>query len=108
MFSDQIITPTFTDDLCLALDIFISKKPTGIYHLVGSTSISPYKLAQKISQIFAIKADIKPGSFKEYLKKDPRPRQQYMTISNQKLTKDFNLKMQTLDQALETLKSQLN
>ena len=108
MFTDQIITPTFTDDICQALRVFIDKQPTGIYHLVGSTSLSPYDLAQKIAKTFAIKADIKKGSFKEYLKKDPRPRQQYLKISNQKLQKDFNIKMKNIDSALKTLKDQLD
>jgi dTDP-4-dehydrorhamnose reductase len=108
MFSDQIITPTFIDDLVKAFDLFINKKPTGIYHVVGSTPISPFELTKKIATVFAIKADIKPGSFKEYLKKDPRPRQQYLKISNLKLQKDFNLKMSTLDQALAQVKAQLS
>jgi len=42
------------------------------------------------------------------LKKDPRPRQQYLKISNLKLQKDFNLKMSTLDQALAQVKAQLS
>lgn len=108
MFSDQIITPTFADDLCLVLKEFITNKPKGIYHAVGSTSISPFKLAQKVSQAFNLTADIKEGSFKEFMKKDPRPRQQYLKISNQKLEKELGITMKTIDQALETLKTQLN
>lgn len=107
MFSDQIITPTFIDDICQALDLFIQKKPTGIYHVTGSTPISPFDLAKKIASTFNLKADIKPGSFKEYLKKDPRPRQQFLKISSKKLQKDFNFKMSTIDQALATLQSQM-
>ncbi len=107
MFTDQIITPTFTDDLCNALRLFIDKKPIGIYHLAGSTSLSPYELAQKISTTFNLKADIKPGSFIEYMKKDPRPRQQYLKISNAKLQKDFNIQMKDIDSVLEKLKQQI-
>ena len=108
MFSDQIITPTFTDDICKVLDIFIQKKPTGIYHVTGSTPISPYDLVKKIAITFGLKADIKKGSFKEYLKKDPRPRQQFLKISNQKLKTDFNFSMSTIDQALVVLKNQIS
>ncbi len=64
-------------------------QPKGVYHLTGNTSVSPYDLAQKIAKTFNLKADIKKGSFKEYLKKDPRPRQQYSKISNKKVEKDF-------------------
>ena len=85
----------------------MDKKPTGIYHCVGSTSLSPYELAQKIAAVFAIKAEIKPISFKEYLVKAPRPRQQFLKISNAKLNHDFGIKMKTIDEALQVLKFQL-
>ena len=107
MFNDQIITPTFIDDICQALNIFINKKPTGIYHLVGSTPLSPYQLAQKVTQAFNFKTNIESGSFKDYLEKDPRPRQQYLTISNQKLKQDLNISMKDIDSALKTLRQQV-
>lgn len=107
MFTDQIITPTFIEDICQALNLFIDKKPTGIYHIVGSTSLSPYQLAKKIAQVFNLKADIKKGSFKEYMKKDPRPRQQYLKLSNSKLKKDFSIEMKNIDTALKVLKDQV-
>jgi len=107
MFTDQIITPTFIDDICQALRVFINKKPTGIYHLVGSTSLSPHQLAQKIATTFNLKADIKPSSFKDFIKQHPRPRQQYLKISNQKLKKDFSITMSDIDSALKALKDQV-
>lgn len=107
MFSDQIITPTFIDDLCRVLKLFIEKKPVGIYHCVGSTPLSPLALAQKIAAVFEIKADIKPGSFQEFLKTDPRPRQQFLKMSNAKLKHDFGYELKTIDKALTALKSQL-
>ena len=107
MFTDQVITPTFIDDLCQVFRMFMDKKPTGIYHCVGSTCLSPYELAQKIAAVFEIKAEIKPGSFQEFLKTDPRPRQQFLKLSNLKLKQDFGIKMKTIDEALETLKNQL-
>jgi len=107
MFTDQIITPTFIDDLCQALKVVISKKPTGIYHITNNTSLSPYDLAQKIAQVFQIKTDIKQGSFKEYLRQDPRPRQQYLKISNLKAKQDMDITMPTINSALSNLKDQL-
>lgn len=107
MFTDQIITPTFTDDICRALKLFIDKKTQGIYHLVGSTSLSPFDLAKKVAQVFNLQADIKPASFKAYMQTDPRPRQQYLKISNAKLCQDFGIKMKDIDAALQELKSQL-
>lgn len=108
MFSDQIITPTFIDDLCQVLKLFIAKKPSGIYHGVGSSWLSPYELAQKIAALFVIKAEIKSISFKDFLKTDPRPRQQFLKISNAKLKHDFGLEMKDIDSALKAVKAQLN
>lgn len=85
----------------------MDKKPLGIYHCVGSTPLSPYELAQKIAAVFAIKADIRPGSFKEFLKTDPRPRQQFLKLSNLKLKQDFGIEMKDIDSALKAMKSQL-
>ena len=107
MFSDQIITPTFIDDLGEVLRTFITKQPGGIYHCVGSTFLSPLELAQKIAAVFAIKAEIKPISFKDFLAKDPRPRQQFLKISNAKLKHDFGIQMKTIDEALVVLKEQI-
>jgi dTDP-4-dehydrorhamnose reductase len=108
MFTDQIITPTFIDDLCQGLKLIIAQKPRGIYHLVGSSWLSPYEIARKISQVFQLKAEIKPGSFKEYLKQDPRPRQQFLKISNAKVKKELGITMSRFDSALETIKKQLS
>jgi len=107
MFTDQIITPTFIDDICQALKVFIDKKPQGIYHLVGSTSLTPYDLALKIALVFNLQTEIKQGSFKDYLKTDPRPRQQYLRLNNAKLKADFGIEMQTIDEALLILKDQV-
>ncbi len=108
MFTDQIITPTFIDDLCQVFKTFMEKQATGIYHCVGSTYLSPYELAQKIAAVFAIKTEIKPGSFKEFLKTDPRPRQQFLKLSNAKLKQDFGIEMRTIDEALAVFKQQIN
>lgn len=107
MFTDQIITPTFIDNICQTLKVFIVKKPQGIYHLVGSSFLSPFELAKKIAAIFDIKTDIKSISFKDFLKTDPRPRQQYLRISNAKLKKDLGITMKTIDEALLILKDQV-
>ena len=42
----------FIDDIVDVIKKFIDLKPKGIYHCVGSTSLSPYDLALKIADIF--------------------------------------------------------
>src|SRR3990172_2234071 len=106
MFTDQIITPTFIDDLSAAFKTIIDKKPNGIFHAVGSSSLSPYEIAQKVAAAFELKAEIKAGSFKDFMVKDPRPRPQYLKISNAKLKSQLGVSMKTLDEALKILKDQ--
>lgn len=107
MFIDQIITPTFIDDIARALDIFIKKKPVGIYHLVGSTILSPYELACQIADCFGFdKKKMKKGSLTEFLKTTSRPRQRYLGLSNQKIKKELGIKMGTLEEALQLIKEQ--
>lgn len=109
MFSDQIITPTFIDDIVKALTKAIIKKPQGIFHCVGSTSLSPYKLALKTAKTFNLNSSlIVKSSLKEFIKNNPsgRPRQINLSLSNQKLQKELGIKMSTIDEALEIMKKQ--
>ena len=108
VFTDQKITPTFIDDIAEVKEIVIQRRPEGIYHLTGSTSLSPFKLAQKIAKIFNLKRDlIKKASLKEYLQQNKRPRQVRMELSNNKLRKELGIEMKTVDQALQLIKEQL-
>ena len=107
MSNDQYITPTFIDDVCQGFNLFIDKRPQGIYHMVGSTSLSPFQLAKKVNQVFKLNREVKSGSFIEYLKKDPRPRQQYTRLSNEKITTKLGLVMKDIDQALSAIKEQI-
>ena len=106
LFTDQIITPTFIDDICQGLKIFIDRQPQGIYHLVGNTPLSPYQLAQKIAEIFQLPGEIKKGSLQAYLQTDPRPRQKNLNVSNQKIKEDLGIEMKDIDTALKEMKKQ--
>jgi dTDP-4-dehydrorhamnose reductase len=108
MFVDQRITPTFIDDLAQALDVFIQKKPTGIYHLVGSTILSPYGLTGVIAEVFGFdKKIIKQGSLAKFQKTASRPRGFNMGLSNQKVQKELGIKMKTIKEALQLIKEQV-
>ena len=108
MFTDQIITPTFIDDVAEIIKYVFKNKPQGIYHLVGSRSLSPFDLAQRIAQTFNLdRRLIKPLLLKEFTKIDLRPRQAKMILSNKKLVRDFGIKMHTVEEALQLMKEQL-
>lgn len=110
MFSDQIITPTFIDDFAKVIDKCIRFQPKGIFHCVGSESLSPYELAKKIANTFEFnKKLIKKTTLEEIVKKNSqaRPRQKNNSLSNFKLEKELGIKMLNVDKALQKMKEQL-
>jgi dTDP-4-dehydrorhamnose reductase len=110
MFTDQIITPTFIDDVAFGISKIIDKKPTGIYHLVGSSSQSPFDMAQKIAEVLGFNRNlIIPSSLIKYLKTpNVRPYAINDALSNQKFISEFGFIPKTLTEGLEEMKKQLN
>lgn len=110
MFTDQISTPTYIDDIATAIDYFIQKKPTGVFHAVGSSSQSAYELAVIIAQTWGLDPSIiKKGSLAEYLKTqtpDSRPWQQSLILSNAKIT-NLGLSFKTTTASLLDMKKQM-
>ncbi len=110
MFTDQTTTPTFIDDIALGLQHFFTHQPVGIYHLVGSSSQSPYDLAVLIADIFHLnKNQLQPSSLRDYLVANPppaRPWQINLSLSNHKVY-TLGIKTRTITDGLMELKKQL-
>jgi len=109
LFNDQITTPTLIDDIATGLNIIITKKPIGIYHLVGSSSQSPYDMALQIAKTFNLDEGLlKPSSLQQYLKQpNIRPYSLNCAISNQKFISEFGFTPHTLSQGLQIIKKQI-
>lgn len=109
MFSDQICTYTFIDDIAASLGYFLENKNTGIYHLVGSSSHSPYEMAKLVASTFGLDQNlVKPSSLEDYIKSQPegsRPWQKTLVTSNQKAV-NLGLSFKTLPEGLEETKKQ--
>lgn len=109
MFADQKITPTFIDDIALGIKEIIGEKTEGIFHLTGSSFVSPFALSQMIAEVFGFnKEQIKKGNLAEYIKNNPnsRPYQRNLSLSNEKSQEILKIEMKTIDEALACLKSQ--
>lgn len=103
-FTDSLITPTYVDDIATGFDRLISTHFQGIYHLVGSTSLSPYDLSCKVASHFGYDPQlVKRGSLAKYQETNPRPFAQYLSISNQKATTELELTFLGIDQGLNLL-----
>ena len=111
MFSDQICTYTFIDDIATALAYFIENKITGTYHLVGSSSHSPYEMCLEVAKVFNLDQSlISASSLEEFIKSQPegsRPWQKTLITSNEKV-KSLGLTFKTLAEGLEEVKRQLS
>ncbi|MBI2031339.1 MAG: SDR family oxidoreductase [Candidatus Levybacteria bacterium] len=103
---DQIITPTFIDDIVQALDFIIKNKISGKYHLVGSQSISPYESALLIANVLNLdKSLINKITREEYFKNKAK-RPFHLRIKNDKIGK-LGIKMKTFEEGLIEIKKQL-
>lgn len=107
-FTDHIITPVFVDDLATVFDRCIERKPTGIFHAVGSSWHSDFELAQMVDQIFDLGSTVQEGSLEQYLKTATRPYQKTMKMSNAKLQKELGVTMKTVEEGLHTILQQLS
>lgn len=106
-FSDTIITPTLIDDIARAFDKIIELKPQGVYHVTGSTSLSPYELAQKVAVAYGFSKEVvKEGSLVEYLKSASRPFAAKVAMDNSKAAKDLGLTFASIDEGLAEIKKQ--
>ena len=106
LFTDQITTPTFVDDIAIGLNKIIDKKPVGIYHLVGSSSQSVYDMGKLIASIFGIDQNlIQPSSIKDIT---TRQYPANLALSNQKFVAKFGFTPKTLTEGLAELKKQLD
>ncbi len=102
--TDHIMTPTFIDDIAYAIDAVITNKATGIYHVVGSQSLSPYDATMLMADKFGFdKALISKTTREEYFKrKAPRPFN--LSLNNDKITQ-LGVAMRTFEEGLKELKT---
>jgi len=103
-FADTTINPTFVDDIAKGLDLVVTNPKIGIYHLVGSSAVSPYELAVLVAQHYGFAPSIiKRGSLSEYQKTNSRPLARYANLSNKKFINDYGFIPKTLPEGLVAL-----
>ena len=111
MFSDQTCTYTFIDDIAYGLEYFFNQKTNGTFHLVGSSSHSPYEMSKLVAKAFGFDENlVQASSLEEFVKSQPegsRPWQKCLITSNQKAV-SLGIKLRTLEEGLEEIKRQLS
>lgn len=104
LITDSLITPTFIDDIVLAMKYLLNNHTDEIFHIVGADSLSPYQAGILIAKMFNLDQKlITQTTFAKYLtKKAPRP--QYSEIKSRK--NNF-YKMKTFEEGLAEVVKQL-
>lgn len=83
--NDQVLTPTYTKDLALALSHLIKTKHYGLYHITNNGSCSWYEFAKAIFDFAQIPVELSPVTSSEFKAKARRPA--YSVLDNYNLRK---------------------
>lgn len=106
VLSDRIITPTFIDDIAYAIDAVMQKDVSGIYHAVGSESISIYDCAKKIAEIFNLNEKLIHTITREEFLVGRPPEPFNSSLNNDKI-KTLGVTMHTFAEGLREIQKQL-
>lgn len=106
---DQIVNPTFVDDLVWGLAKILERKASGIYHVAATTYTTNFGFIQKIARVFKFdKKLISKEKFDVFFKDKPAPRTKYCWLSTAKFEKEFGRgTLHSLDQSLAIFKKQI-
>lgn len=102
MVTDQVRTPTFVDDLAAGIILIIEKNASGIYHLSGEETMTPYDIAIATAKYFGLdEALISKSSTDEIKQPAVRPAKTGFNISKAK--KELGFKPRSFKEGLEEL-----
>lgn len=107
--ADQIINPTFVDDLVNALAKILEKNARGIYHVAATDFTTNFGFVAKIAKIFNFnKSLITKTYFDEFFKDKPAPRTKCCWLDTTKFRKEFGRGiLHTIDDSLKEFKKQI-
>lgn len=106
VLTDRIISPTFIDDLAVALDTLVEKNASGIYHTAGSQIVSVYDAVVLIAKAFNLDTKlIGKTTRKEFL--IGRPPEPFSSALNNDKIRELGVEMHTFEQGLEIIKTQI-
>lgn len=103
--SDHWYTPTFVDDIALALQRLIEKNASGIYHVVGSSHLTPYQAAQEVARTFGYKEGLVVATTINEYYKNRASRPYKLQLKNDKIA-SLGIVMSSFSQGLARIKEQ--
>ncbi len=103
--TDHIMTPTFIDDIAYAIDAVAAQNATGIYHVVGSQSLSPYDAFTMMAEKFGYDKSLITKTTREEFFKGKALRPFNLSISNDRI-KQLGITMRTFEEGLVEVKNE--
>lgn len=104
--SDHVFCPTFIDDVAFAIDKLIQANAVGIYHLVGSESLTPLDSARLIALEFNLDSSLIKSTTREEFFKGRAKRPFRLALKNDRIQK-LGVQMRTFKQGLKEIRNQL-
>jgi len=105
--TDHIFTPTFIDDIAFALGALIKSNSRGIFHAVGSESLTPYDAAILIAKHFNLDQKLIVKTTRAEFFKNRAPRPFHLALKNDKI-RGLGVRMRGFEEGLRELKSQMS
>ncbi len=105
--SDHVFTPTYIDDIAFAIDVLIKNNLQGIFHVVGSQSLTPYEAAVLIAKEFDLDMPQISQTTRAEFFNNRAPRSFQLALKNDKIEK-LGLKMRTFEQGIKEIKNQMD
>lgn len=105
--TDHIFTPTFVDDIAFALEALVNNNAQGIFHVVGSQSLTPLNAALLIAKTFGLDQNLISKTTRKEFFKDRAERPFQLRLKNDKITK-LGIRMRTFEEGLNEIKLQLS
>lgn len=102
---DHIMTPTFIDDIAFAIDAILNQNATGIYHVVGGQSLTPYDAFLLLADRFGYDKQLIGKTTREEFFKGKAPRPFNLSLGNDKITK-LGVKMRKFEDGLKEISAQ--
>ena len=101
--TDHYMTPTFIDDIAYAIDTVLAKDAAGIYHVVGSQSLTPYDAIHMIADKFGYDKSLISTTTREEFYQGKAPRAFNLSINNDRITQ-LGVSMRTFEEGLKDVK----
>lgn len=103
---DHKFSPTLIDDIALAIDTLIKNNSQGIFHCVGSQSLTPFDASLLIAEVFNLDQNLISKTTRAEFFKDRAPRPFQLVLKNDKIRK-LGIEMRTFEEGLREVKRQM-